>query len=160
MQIKLSKFKRQKIYGNNYFKNFFWYLINNLIISSFIPSSNLRKFLLSMFGAKIGDGVILKPKIYVKFPWKLKIGNNTWIGEKVWIDNIETVSIGDDCCVSQGVYFCTGNHDFKKETFDLIAEKIEVKNNSWIAAMAKIGPGVILNEGSFIKLGQVIVKKK
>ena len=79
-----------------------------------------------MFGAKIGNGVILKPKIFIKFPWKLEIGNNTWIGEKVWIDNIETVSIGDDCCVSQGVYFCTGNHDFKKETFDFKTFKIKL----------------------------------
>lgn len=160
MKIKLSKFKKQKIYHKNYLKNFFWFLINNLIINSFIPSSNLRKFLLTFFGAKIGVGVTIKPKIYIKFPWKLKIGNNSWIGEKVWIDNIEMVSIGDDCCISQGVYFCTGNHDFKKETFDLIAEKIEVKNNSWIAAKAKIGPGVIIKESSFIKLGEIIVKKK
>ena len=160
MKINLSKFKKKDIYHKNYLINIIWYFVNNLVINSFLPSSNLRKLLLRLFGAKIGTGVILKPYIYIKFPWKLEIGDHSWIGEKVWIDNIENVVIEDNCCVSQGVYFCTGNHNFKKDTFDLIAEKIQVKSNSWIGAMAKVGPGVTIEKETFVKFGEVVTKNK
>ena len=160
MKIKLSKFEKKNIYDGGYLKNLIWYIINNLIINSFLPFSKLRIFLLRLFGAKIRNGVILKPYIYIKFPWKLEIGDDTWIGEKVWIDNIERLVIEDNCCISQGVYFCTGNHDFNKETFDLKAEEIIIKSNTWISAMAVIGPGVIVEKESFIKLGEIIKKNR
>ena len=119
--IDLKKFKKPGIYKDkNLFINVLWYLINNLFFNSFIPGSKLRIIILNLFGADISKSAYIKPRVYIKFPWKLKIGKYSWIGEKVWIDNIDHVEIGNNCCISQGVYFCTGNHDFKKETFDLI----------------------------------------
>jgi putative colanic acid biosynthesis acetyltransferase WcaF len=65
---------------------------------------------------------------------KLKIGDNCWISARKWIDNIDDVIIGNDCCISQDVYFCTGNHNFKKKGFDLIPEKILINDNCCIGA--------------------------
>lgn len=152
--INLDKFENKKLHNN--FKSHFWYIINNLILNSFFPFSNIKVFVLRLFGAKIGKNVIIKPYIKVKYPWNLKIGDNSWIGEEVWIDNLEEVLIDENCCISQGVYLCTGSHNFKSEKFDLIKEKIVIKRSSWIGAKAVICPGVTVEESSFIKAGEIV----
>ena len=62
-------------------------------------------------------GVVIKPNVKIKYPWNLYIGNNSWLGEKVWIDNLDIVSVGNNCCISQGAYLLTGNHDYRSEYF-------------------------------------------
>jgi len=160
MIFKLSKFKKPKIYRDNITQNIIWYIVNNLFFYSFFPFSNIKINILKLFGAKIGENVIFKEYVRIKFPKKLIIGNNVWIGSGVWIDNIEEVIIEDNCCISQDVYFCTGNHNANLETFDLIAKKIIVKKNSWIAAKCIIGPGVEIKENSFLKIGSIITQSK
>ena len=155
-KINLSKYQKKKISDVSLIKYFFWYLIENIVINSFIPGSFFKVSILRLFGAKIGKNVIIKPYVKVKFPWKLEIGNDSWIGEKVWIDNIAKVTIGNNTSISQGVYFCTGNHDFNIETFDLDAKEIKVGNNCWIAAKAIIKPGTIIEDQTFIKIGSII----
>mgnify|MGYP001338417069 CR=1 FL=1 len=158
--IELDKFKKSNLYKEKSFlTNLVWYVINNLFFTSFIPGSKLRVFLLKVFGSKIGTNVYLKPKINIKFPWKLKIGDNSWVGEEVWIDNISEVEIGKNCCISQGVYLCTGNHDFSKESFDLMSENILIEDSVWIGAKSIIGPGSKISKGKFIKLGEIYTKK-
>ena len=74
-----------------------WYCINATFLNTyFLPSSSFKVFLLKLFGAKIGEGVVIKPNVNVKYPWRLEIGNYTWIGEEVWIDNLENVKIGNN----------------------------------------------------------------
>ena len=88
-------------------------------------------------------------------PWRLEVGDHTWIGEGVWIDNLAEVRIGAHCCLSQGVYLCTGSHDWSKSTFDLITMPISIHDGAWICAQATIGPGVTVFEGAILGLGSV-----
>ena len=155
MNIKLSKFTKPLLYKNK-FKYYTWYIISVIFINTPIPSSKLKIFILRLFGAKIEKGVIINSKINIKFPWNLNIGNNCWLGNDVWIDNTEMVTIGNDCCISQGVYIVTGNHDFKKETFDYFGKKVEIEAHTWIGAKSIICPGAIIKKGSFIKIGSII----
>jgi putative colanic acid biosynthesis acetyltransferase WcaF len=111
--------------------------------------------LLRLFGAKIGKGVNIKQKVNIKYPWKLTIGDYSWIGEKVWIDNLDQVIIGKNCCLSQESMLLCGNHDFKKTTFDLITKPITLKNGSWIGAKSVVCPGVTLEENSILSVGSV-----
>ena len=152
--IDLAKFENKNLYTNT--KSHLWYIVNYLILNSFFPFSNIKVFILRLFGAQIGNNVIIKPYVKVKYPWNLKIGDNSWIGEEVWIDNLEEVLIDENCCISQGVYLCTGSHNFKSEKFDLIREKILIKRSSWIGAKAVICPGVTVEECSFIKAGEIV----
>ena len=115
-------------------------------------------FLLKLFGAKIGKGVNIKPKVNIKYPWKLAIGDYTWIGEKVWIDNLENVIIGKNCCLSQESMLLCGNHDYSKTSFDLIIKPIVLKNGSWVGAKSMICPGVILEENSILAVGSIATK--
>ena len=104
--------------------------------------SNLKVFLLRVFGATVGKKVVLKPNINIKYPWNLVIGNHCWIGEGVWIDNLDQVTLEDHVCISQGAFLECGNHNYKSSSFDLMTAPIYVKQGSWIGAKGIIGPGV------------------
>ena len=95
-----------------------------------------------MFGAKIGKGVNIKPSVNIKYPWLLEVGDYVWIGEKVWIDNLAKVTIGNNVCLSQGAMLLTGNHDFTRKSFDLKIGEIVLEDGVWIGARAVVCPGV------------------
>ncbi|QEC41031.1 WcaF family extracellular polysaccharide biosynthesis acetyltransferase [Pseudobacter ginsenosidimutans] len=133
----------KKEIGASKLKQVCWYFLNVLFfINPLNPSSWLKRILLKMFGAKIGKGVIFKPAINIKYPWKLTIGDNSWIGEKVWIDNLGIVSIGKNVCLSQGAMLLTGNHNFAKTNFELMVDGIILEDGVWIGAQALVCPGV------------------
>jgi putative colanic acid biosynthesis acetyltransferase WcaF len=132
-----------------------WLICGGLFVSSGLPGSLLRVLILRAFGARISSGVVIKPHVRVKFPWRLSIGAHSWIGEDVWIDNLAQVSIGTQCCISQGAYLCTGSHNWSKEAFDLITKPIIIEDGAWICAKATVGPGVRVREGAVLELGSV-----
>jgi putative colanic acid biosynthesis acetyltransferase WcaF len=109
-----------------------------------------------MFGAKVGRGVVIKPGVRVKYPWRLTVGNNTWLGEDCWIDNIADVHIGSNACLSQGSYLCTGNHDWSDTAFPLTAQSIWIEDGAWVGAKAIICPNVTVGEGAIAAAGSVV----
>lgn len=138
--------------GANFLKEILWILIS-IIFSSSIPGSLWRVIILRLFGSKIGTSVVIKPLVKIKFPWKLTIGNCSWIGENVWIDNLGNVTIGNNVCLSQAVYLCTGSHDWEKSDFRLIINPIFIEDKAWICAFSRIGPGVTIGEGAVLGFG-------
>ncbi len=132
-----------------------WLLCSALLVASWVPGSRHRVWLLRLFGAKIGRGVVIKPRVQVKFPWRLHIGDYSWIGEGVWVDNLAEVTVGRHCCISQGVYFCTGTHDWSKETFDLGVRPIVLEDRVWLAARSSVAPGATIREGAVLTLGSM-----
>jgi putative colanic acid biosynthesis acetyltransferase WcaF len=133
-----------------------WYFANELVLkNTLIPFSFPRKFVLKIFGAKIGKGVIIKPGVNIKYPWLLNIGNHVWIGENVWIDNLAKVTIENNVCISQGAMLLCGNHNYKKSTFDLIVGEINLKEGSWVGAKAIVCPGVTLNSHAILSVNSV-----
>ncbi len=141
--------------GGNALKRICWYYTNIVWFNSGFPLNGVKIFLLRMYGAKIGSGVIIKPRVNIKYPWRLKVGNNVWIGEGVWIDNIGNVSIGDNVCLSQGAFLLCGNHDYKKAAFDLIVGDILLEEGVWIGAKATVCPGVTCASHSVLAVGSV-----
>ncbi|WP_045835454.1 WcaF family extracellular polysaccharide biosynthesis acetyltransferase [Hyphomicrobium sp. 99] len=135
-----------------------WLLAQWFLIRSQIPGSVHRRIILRAFGARVGGNVTIKPGLRVKFPWRLTIGDHSWLGEDVWIDNLAEVAIGSHCCISQGVYLCTGSHDWSASSFDFRAAPIVVCDKAWIAARAIVAPGVTVSEGSVLALGSVATR--
>lgn len=134
-----------------------WFFVGlPLLRCSILPSSALRVWLLKVFGAKVGCGVVIKPGVRVKYPWRLAIGNDCWLGEDCWIDNLAQVELGNDVCVSQGAYLCTGNHDWTDPAFGLVARSITLRDGSWVGAKALITPGRTLSEGAIAAAGSVV----
>lgn len=136
-----------------------WFLVGlPLVRFQLQPLSSLRCFLLRIFGASIGVGVVIKPGVRVKYPWHLSIGANSWIGEDVWIDNLTSVTLGANVCISQGVYLCTGNHDWSDPAFGLEVKPITVEDGSWIGARALVCPGVHVGRCAVAAAGSVVTR--
>jgi len=145
--------------GAPFFKQLLWFYVGNSIVQSrLIPMAGLKVFVLRLFGAQIGKNVNIKPGVKIKYPWHLIIGDYSWIGEDVWIDNLVLVTIGPHCCISQGAYFCTGNHSWSKVNFDLITGEIHIEEGSWIGAKSVIGPNVRVEKGAVLCMGAVATK--
>jgi putative colanic acid biosynthesis acetyltransferase WcaF len=123
-----------------------------------IPMSSVRRALLRLFGARIGSGVVIKPGVRVKYPWLLEAGDHCWIGEDCWIDNLAPVKMGRNVCVSQGVYICTGNHDWSDPAFGLIVGPVTLDDGCWIGAKAVLTPGVSVGGCAVVTAGSVITK--
>jgi putative colanic acid biosynthesis acetyltransferase WcaF len=126
--------------------------------SALLPFSGLRIRLLRLFGARVGNGVVVKPGVRVKYPWRLAIGDHCWIGEDCWIDNVAGVRIGSNVCLSQASYLCTGNHDWTDPAFALTARDIVLEDGVWIGAKAVVCPGVTLGEGAVVAAGAVAAR--
>ena len=129
-----------------------------LLESGWLPFSRLKPPLLRAFGATVGDGVVTKPHVRIKDPRNLTVGDHCWIGEGVWIDNLAPVALGDDVCLSQGAYLCTGGHDHTRPSFDLVAEPITVEDQAWIGAKAVLLPGVTVGRGAVVAAGAVVTR--
>lgn len=142
--------------GASKLKMLVWYFFNILIFkNSFFPFTSIKPKLLRMFGAKVGRGVIIKPSVNIKYPWKLVIGDHSWIGEKVWIDNLSEVLLGNNVTVSQGALLLTGSHDHTKTAFDFMASPIILEDGVWIGARAVVGGGVRCHTHSILGINSV-----
>lgn len=157
---KLNTFQNKNFHrGASKPKELLWMLCSALFFQHSLAILNgLKVRLLSAFGAKVGKGVLIKPGVHIKFPWKLSIGNHVWIGEKAWIDNLAPVTIADHVCISQEAYLLTGNHNYKKATFDLMTQPIVLEAGSWIGARSVVCPGVTVGAGAILTVGSVATK--
>lgn len=156
MKTDLSKYDNSWYNPGSLPKRMLWYFVSIVFFQSgWNLSSGLKIILLRSFGAKIGTGVVVKPRVTIKYPWNLKIGNHCWIGEKVWIDNLTLVTLKDNVCISQGALLLCGNHNYKKPTFDLIIKPIVLNEGSWVGARSCVAPGVSLGSHSVLSMGSV-----
>lgn len=159
IETDLSKFNNDWYNPGNKLKLFTWFLANSLVINNYLPIPVFFKiFILRIFGAKIGSNVMIKPKVNIKYPWFLEIGNNVWIGETAWIDNFVKVVIEDNACVSQGALLLTGNHNYKKSTFDLMPSEIHIEKGAWIGAKSIVCGGVRCMSHSVLTVNSVATK--
>lgn len=156
MQVDLSSYNNKEYKPGGWFKRMLWHCVNGMFFrSGLFPFYGIKTGLLKLFGARIGKGVLIKPYVNIKYPWFLEIGNHTWVGENVWIDNLCTVKIGSNVCLSQGAYLLTGNHNYKKAGFDLMIRPISIADGVWIGAKAVVCPGVSCATHSILSVGSV-----
>lgn len=156
---KLSKYNNSWYRPGSKVKIVCWNLINILFfLNPFSFYSPLKVWLLRVFGASIGQGVVIKPQVTIKYPWLLSIQDHVWIGEKVWIDNLAQVDIHANVCISQGAMLLTGNHNYKSVSFDLVIGSIMLEEGVWIGAQAVVCPGVSCGIHSILTVGSVASK--
>ena len=155
----LSKYDNQSFdRGASRAKEAAWLLVRCLFFLNPLPfPSSFKVTLLRAFGAKVGTGVVIRPRVSVTFPWRVTIGNHVWIGEEVTILSLASITIGSNVCLSQKVFLCSGSHDHRRPSFDLITESITIESESWIAAQAFIGAGVTVGARSIVSAATVLL---
>lgn len=117
-----------------------------------------RRFLLRLFGAKVGKGVIIRPTARITYPWKLELGDHCWVGDEVVLYNWGKITIGKNAVVSQRSYLCTASHDMNDSTFPLTAQPITVEEQSWLATDVFVSPGVTIGKGSVVGARSTVFK--
>ncbi len=109
-----------------------------------------RRFLLRSFGAKVGKGVILRPSVHTQFPWKVTIGDYTWIGDDVVLYSLGEIKIGNNVVVSQKSYLCTGSHNYQSVAFDIFSVPIVLEDECWLATDVYVAPGITIGKGTVV----------
>jgi putative colanic acid biosynthesis acetyltransferase WcaF len=136
-----------------------WLVVEALVFANpIVTSYGVKRVVLRVFGARVSRSVIIKPGVRVKYPWRLRLGANCWIGERAWIDNMEDVWIGDNVVISQGAYICTGNHDWSDPGMGLTPQPVTIEDGAWVGAFARVAPGRRIGEESILVLGAVALE--
>jgi putative colanic acid biosynthesis acetyltransferase WcaF len=128
-----------------------WWLVQAIAFPLSLHNFNgFRCWLLRLFGAQIGKGVVIRPTARFTYPWKVSIGDYSWIGDDVVLYSIDRIEIGSHCSISQKSYLCTGSHDIGDRAFKLITAPIKIGNGVWVATDCFIAPGVNIGANSVI----------
>lgn len=145
--------------GASRFKEALWVVVRCIFFAPPWPwPSSLRVFWLRCFGASIGRKVVIRSRVNIHFPWRLKISDHVWIGEECCLLNLASVEIESHVCISQRAFLCTGNHNFNSVTFDLVVKPIKVESGSWIGAGSFVGPGITVGTHAVLTAGSVATK--
>lgn len=137
--------------GRSAFTVQFWRIVYTIL---FRPSPQImygwRRFLLRSFGAKVGKKVILRPTAQITYPWKVSIGDFSWIGDDVVLYSLGEIEVGSNTVISQRCYICTGSHDYHSERFDIYAQKITIGSKCWLATDVYVAPSISIGNGALV----------
>lgn len=148
----LSQFQLPRNFrGKNAFVVQLWWIVQAVFFKNSPQFMyGFRRFLLRCFGAKIGKKVLLRPSVKTTYPWKVTIGDYSWIGDEVNLYSLGEIEIGNHVVVSQKSYLCTGSHDYKNPKFPIFAKKITIEDQCWLAADVFVAPGITIGEGTVV----------
>ena len=133
-----------------------WYFTNALFfLNPLFPFRSVKPGLLRLFGAKVGQGVVIHPCVNIKYPWKLTIGDHVWIGQRAWLDNIDRLTIGNHVVISQGAMIIQGSHNYKRIDYPTMSGPVVLEEGSWVGAGAMVMLGVTLRSHSVLSAGGV-----
>lgn len=135
-----------------------WFAVMNLVFVKWWCPASLRVALLRAFGATVGEGVLVRHRVRVLWPWKLEIGDASWIGEGAWLLNLEPITIGRDVCLSQEAFLCTGSHDRRSPTFEFDNAPIVVGDRAWVGARATVLRGVTVGAGATVGAAALVTR--
>ena len=127
-----------------WFTDFFFFKLSPQIMYGW------RRFLLRLFGANIGKNVIIRPNVTITYPWKVTIGDNSWIGDNVELYSIGEIEIGSNVVISQKSYLCAASHDYEKEDFPIWSKKITIEDECWLATDVYVSPGITIGKGTIV----------
>jgi putative colanic acid biosynthesis acetyltransferase WcaF len=128
----------------------FWVGTSALLVERIWCPSRLRVAVLRLFGAQVGDRVVIRHGVRIHWPWKLTVGDDVWIGVDAWLLNLEPISIESNVCVSQAAMLCTGSHRAKDPAFEFDNAPIHVAEGAWIAARATVLRGVRVGRNAVV----------
>ncbi|WP_336798474.1 WcaF family extracellular polysaccharide biosynthesis acetyltransferase [Exiguobacterium acetylicum] len=135
-----------------------WWLIQSTLFRLSIHNMyRYRRMMLILFGAKIGKNVKIRSSARFHYPWKVEIDDNSWVGDDTYFYSLDNIYIGKNSVISQKTYLCTGSHDIRKQSFDLITKPIVIKDNVWIAADCFIHPGTIIENNVIVSARSNVV---
>ncbi len=128
-----------------------WYIVNaTLFRMSPHVLYGWRRWLARVFGARIGEGVKLRPSCQITYPWNVSIGDHSYVGDDAVLYSLDRIDIGEHVSISYRAFLCTGSHDPRDPSFPLKLGRIRVEDQAWLAADVFVFPGVHIGEGAVV----------
>jgi putative colanic acid biosynthesis acetyltransferase WcaF len=159
MPLSIDECRRQRPYTRReYIGRVLWTVAGPLFRFSPRPLFGWRRFLLRLFGARIGRQAHVYPSARVYLPWNLTLGEEASIGEWALIYNLGPVTIGDRATISHRAHLCAGSHDYRDPALPLLRPPIEIGAQAWVCADAFIGPKVRVGEGAVVGAAAVVMR--
>ena len=161
LEVRLDRFDKSAGLdrGKPFWFEVLWYLVKMAFFLSAFPYPNsFRRRLLILFGAKIGTGFVIRPRVNIHMPWKLVIGDHCWIGDSCEFLNLDRIVIEDHTAIAHEVSLTTGNHDYKDHTMPYRNAPIRICRGCWLASRVFIGPGVTVGEHCIVTAGSVVTR--
>jgi putative colanic acid biosynthesis acetyltransferase WcaF len=136
--------------GRGFLAQALWVTTSTLIFTKVWCPNRLRCAILRWFGAEIGEGVLIRHRVIIQWPWKLSIGDDSWVGADTELYNIDNIVIGSHVAISQQVYLCTGSHDHRSPSFEFDNGPIVIENGVWLCARTTVLRGVTIGANSVV----------
>ena len=135
-----------------------WVAVQSVIFTRVWLPNTARVALLRLFGAQLGEGVLIRHRVRIQWPWKLTMGDNSWVGTDVELYNLEHITIGNDVCISQHAYVCTGSHDRNSPTFEFDNAPIVLEDGVWLCARTTVLRGVTIGANSTVAATALVTR--
>ncbi len=135
-----------------------WALVAEPLNRSILCPPSVRAKVLRAFGAQIGENVNIRNGVRIHWPWKLSIGDNSWVGVDSYLLNLEPITIGEDVCISQQAFLCTGSHDASDQAFEFDNAPIVIEDGAWVAARATVLRGVTVGRDAVVGATALVYK--
>jgi putative colanic acid biosynthesis acetyltransferase WcaF len=157
--VDLARFKNPDFdRGASRWTELSWLYVRKFLFEhSVLPINGIRTRMLRKYGAKVGTGVVVKPRVRIHFPWNLTMGDHVWLGEDAYLLNLAPISIASNVCISQRAFLCTGSHDWSDPAFRLITKPITVEEGAWISADVFVAPGVTIGRNAVATAGSIVL---
>lgn len=136
--------------GRGFAAQALWVAVSTAVFTRVWCPNRLRCAILRRFGAEVGSGVLIRHRVVVQWPWRLTVGDNSWIGTGAELYNIDDIVIGSDVVISQHAYLCTGSHDADSPTFEFDNGPIVVEDGAWLCARTTVLRGVTIGANAVI----------
>lgn len=127
-------------------------------ITGFIPCHFIRSLIYKAAGVKIGPKSYIHMGAQFFYPANVKIGEGTIIGQNVFLDGRDKLTIGDHVDITSEVMIYNSEHDINSEDFHAVCASVEIGDYVFIGPRAIIMPGVKVGRGAVVAAGAVVTR--
>ncbi|MEW2612452.1 sugar O-acetyltransferase [Streptomyces sp. NPDC047880] len=123
-------------------------------------AESARAMLHELFGA-VGEGVDLRPPVYVDYGSNISIGARTFVNYNLTALDVARITIGEDCQIGPNVQLLTPTHPVEPEPRrDKLeaARPIVIGDNVWLGGGVIVCPGVTIGDNAAVGAGAVVTR--
>ena len=140
----------------NYGIDFVLFLLH--LVTLHVPFWSLRKSAMMIGGVQIGSGSTIHMGTKFFSPSGVRVGIDTIIGDRCFLDGRDTLSIGNHVDIASEVLIYNSEHDVNAEDFHAIVAPVTIHDYVFIGPRAIILPGVSIGKGAIVAAGAVVTK--
>ncbi len=123
----------------------------------------LRQIVYTKHFGCFGDNSLIKEGIIIKYPQRVRIGNNTTINDYCYLHGIGELDIGNNVAIASYSRFVTFDHKFDKNDGLIVDQgyalgKIVIEDDVWIGLNVTVLKGVRIGKGSVIGANTLVLK--